>query len=172
MIKRSALLLLAILVPASAPAQAKSISPEIRQLRNEIAAIKLDRVLNLTRDQVRALVPLLKQTSQLRDQLRAEQEKRKPEILQALTAVRDDLAKSGVVSEASRKALEQARGEGTLNELRAKSRAVMGSLREPTRPTTLGFSGSNGPSTVISNCRANCTLLPTSGCRSRGRCAE
>ena len=124
MMKKLTLVLALVLVPASALAQSKSLSPQVRKLRDEIAALKLDRTLNLTKDQARQLLPLLKETAALRDQLKSEQDKRQPEIVKALTAVRDDLVKTGVVSEASRKNLRLARGEGTMNDIRAKMRAI------------------------------------------------
>ncbi|HEY3446814.1 MAG TPA: hypothetical protein VGK67_10645 [Myxococcales bacterium] len=124
MMKKFALLLALALIPALAVAQSKTLSPEVRKLRDEIAALKLDRNLNLTKDQAKQLLPLLKETAALRDQLKSEQEKHQPEIVKALTAVRDDLVKTGVVSEANRMALQSARGEGTMNLIRTKMRAI------------------------------------------------
>lgn len=132
--KKLALVVALVAVPVLAFAQSKKLSPEVRKLREEIAALKLDRSLNLTRDQARQLLPLLKETAALKDQLKAEQQKREPEIVKALTAVRDDLVKTGVVSEASRKALQLARGEGTLDDIRAKMRAVHDKTRTILNP--------------------------------------
>ena len=127
-------LLLAVLIPATALAGPMRDDPEIRKLRGEIAAVKLDRSLNLTRDQARALLPLLKEATALRDQIRAEQEKHRPEIVKALTAVRDDLVKTGVVSEPSRKALQAARGEEMKGDLRIKIQALHGKARDILNP--------------------------------------
>ncbi len=138
--KKLALLPALVLVPALALAQARSLSSEVRKLREEIAAIKLDRTLDLSKDQAQQLLPLLKETAALRDQLRAEQQKREPEIVKALAAVRDDLAKAGAVSEASRKALQAARGEATMDAVRAKLRAVherLGAVLKPDQKARL-----------------------------------
>ncbi|MGC4122549.1 MAG: hypothetical protein QM765_49835 [Myxococcales bacterium] len=132
--KKLALLLALALVPALALAQSKTLSPEVRKLRNEIAALKLDRAMNLTKDQARQLLPLLRETAAVRDQLRAEQEKREPEIVKALAAVREDLVKTGVVSEANRKNLEQARGEVAMNDLRARMRSISEKMRTLLNP--------------------------------------
>jgi hypothetical protein len=54
--------------------------------------------------------------------------------------VRDDLAKAGAVSEASRKALQAARGEATMDAVRAKLRAVherLGAVLKPDQKARL-----------------------------------
>lgn len=127
-------LLVALALPGVSLAQSSQLSPEIKKLKDEIAAVKLDRTLNLTRDQSKALLPLLKEATALRAQLKAEQEKRRPEIVKALTGIRDDLVKAGVVSPDSRKALELARGEGMMNDLRAKVRSIHEKMRAVLNP--------------------------------------
>jgi len=108
----------------AAPATPSGPEAEVHKLRQEIAAAKLDRTLDLNRDQARTLLPLLKEAAQLRDQLKAGHDKRLPELTRALTLVRDDLRKTGVVSDASQKALQEARGGAATKELREKLRAL------------------------------------------------
>lgn len=103
--------------------------PELDHLRREIAAAKLDRLLDLSREQARQLLPLLKEGQALIDQIHADREKRKPQILAALTQVRDDIRKTGVASEAAVGALKQARGDAPMKDTHAKMRA----LREKAR---------------------------------------
>jgi len=124
MLKHLPVMMVAVLIPGLALAQSQHLSPEIASLRNEIAAVKLDRALNLTRDQARTLLPLIKDAAQVRNQLRADQEKRLPEIVKALSAVRDDLVKTGTVSDSSRKALQAARGESAIKDVRAKLKVL------------------------------------------------
>lgn len=103
--------------------------PELERLRHEIAAAKLDRLLDLSRDQARQLLPILKEGQALIDQMRADQAKRKPQVAAALTQIRDEIRKNGAASEASINALKQARGDG----LRADHREKMRALREKAR---------------------------------------
>ncbi len=86
--------------------------PEIQKLHREIAAIKLDKTLSLTRDQAKALLPVLDKADALRKIVEAERAKQKPEVARALAAIRDDVRRDGVASEASKKALREARGKG------------------------------------------------------------
>ena len=106
--------------------------PEVQKLRQEIGALKLDHALAPTRDQARALLPLLKEAQQAAEQLRADADKRRPAMLKALTAVRDDLRRTGVVSDASANALKDARSDlnlkqtrERLKELRQKARSIL-----------------------------------------------
>lgn len=124
-------LFLAVLAPVtvhaaglSAPILGFGADPEIQKLHREIAAAKLDRALNLTHDQAGALLPLLKEAQKLHGELRADHERRRPEVIRALTTVRDEITRTGTVSEASRKALLDARGVGTHKETREKMKAL------------------------------------------------
>ncbi len=103
--------------------------PEISQLRREIAAAKLDKLLDLSRSQAQQLLPILKEGQALVEQIRADREKRKPQILAALTQIRDDIRKNGVASEAAVAALKQARADTQMKDIHAKMRA----LREKAR---------------------------------------
>jgi Spy/CpxP family protein refolding chaperone len=141
--KRLALLLLAVLVPAASLAAAPNpryAGPEgeLNRLRQEVAAAKLDRLLNLTRDQARALQPVLKEAVQLQDLMRVEHEKRRPDIAKALASVRDDYLKVGTVSEASRKGLQDARGDAALKETKEKMRLLHQRVREILTPEQKG----------------------------------
>ncbi|MBI5544270.1 MAG: hypothetical protein HY901_10300 [Deltaproteobacteria bacterium] len=137
-------LLLAVVLPAAAlaasagpgakPTSSGPGDDELQKLKAEIAAAKLDRTLSVTRDQARALLPTLKEAQQLRAQIRAERDRRRPEIIRALTGVRDDLLKTGVVSEAGRKALQEARGEAILKQTRGKLRALHLKVRDQLTP--------------------------------------
>jgi hypothetical protein len=132
-------LLLAVLTPAlalAAGAQRPSQGPEseLHKLRDEIAAAKLDRLLNLSREQARQVLPLLKEAQGIHDQLKAEHEKRRPEIARALVLVRDDILRVGQVSDASRKALLDARGDTALKDVREKMRGLHQRVRDALTP--------------------------------------
>jgi Spy/CpxP family protein refolding chaperone len=86
-------------------------SPELLKLHHEIAAARLDKLLDLSRTQAAQLLPLIKQAQQVLEQGKADRKQRIPQIVQALTAVRDDILRTGVVSEASQKALRDAHGD-------------------------------------------------------------
>ncbi len=134
-------LVLAVLLPAAtfaaAPGpgmgRAGTPDPEIQKLHKEIAAAKLDRTLNLTKDQARTLLPLLKEAAALREQIKGQREARRADVIRALTAVRDDIQKTGVASEASQRALDEARN-GKVKELREKKRAINQKIREVLTP--------------------------------------
>jgi hypothetical protein len=131
--KRIALMLLAILVPTAAIAgttsPAKSGEDELKTLRREIAAAKLDRQLDLSRDQARAMLPVLKEAVQLKGQMRAEHERRRPEIARALSSVRDDYLRVGQVSDADRKGLQEARGDSALKDTKEQMRGLRQRIR-------------------------------------------
>ena len=126
-------LLLAILTPtlAFAAGTSRPAGPdaELHKLREEIAAAKLDRLLNLSRDQARQVLPLIKEAQQVKEQLKAEHEKRRPELAKALALVRDDILRAGQVSDASRKALLEARGDSALKDVREKMRSLHQKVR-------------------------------------------
>lgn len=105
-------------------------SPEVRQLRQEIAALRLDRLLNLTPEQARTLAPVLREGLQLKEQIQAEEQKRQPAIAKALTAVRDDLRRDGTVSEASRDALRQAQRDPKLKTQLMEARGKLKDIRQ------------------------------------------
>lgn len=85
--------------------------PEISRLHHEIAAAKLDKLLELSRDQARDLLPLLKEAQQIREQLRTQRKGHRKEIIAALTRVRDDIRASGEVSSGAKEALKEAHGD-------------------------------------------------------------
>ncbi|HCF57572.1 MAG TPA: hypothetical protein DFS52_06215 [Myxococcales bacterium] len=98
----------------------------LEQVRHEIAAARLDKLLSLSDEQARALAPLIREAQQLKEQFRAEHDRRRPAITRALIQVRDDIRRDGVASESSAKVLRQARGELDT----AKMRERMRELRE------------------------------------------
>ncbi|MGI5863688.1 MAG: Spy/CpxP family protein refolding chaperone [Myxococcales bacterium] len=109
--------------PDSCPCSADA---EIDRVRHEIAAARLDKLLDLSPEQARALVPLIREAQQLKEKVRAEHDRRRPAITKALIQVRDDIRRDGVASEASAKALKEARaGLGT-----DKTRERMRELRD------------------------------------------
>jgi len=129
-------LFLAMLAPvgalAAAPPSPVSCgpAPELEKLHREIAAAKLDKVLDLSRDQARALLPVVREAALLREELQADRQRHLPALVQALTAVRDDIRRSGVVSDASRKALREALGAGTRQKVREKIDALRAKARD------------------------------------------
>ncbi len=89
----------------------RKFDPEISRLHHEIAAAKLDKLLDLSRNQARDLLPLLKEAQQMREQLRTQREGHRKEIIAALTRVRDDIRATGEVSSGAKEALEKAHGD-------------------------------------------------------------
>ena len=127
-------LLVALGPAASALGAPPGDGSEIRRLQLEIAVAKLDRTLNLTRDQARALLPPLQEVCALRSRLRAEQGEHRLELVKALTAVRDDLVRTGVVCEPSRKSLQSARGASMERDLRAAIHALLQKTEDVLNP--------------------------------------
>lgn len=84
---------------------------EVLALRQEIAAIKLDKLLDLTAAQASAILPLARQAQERKKVLDDEMKRREPALIAAMTAARDDLKRDGVVSEATAKKLRKARGK-------------------------------------------------------------
>ncbi len=84
---------------------------EVLSLRQEIAAIKLDLLLELSAEQARAIYPLAKQAQARKDAIDGERKARKPLFIAAMTAARDDLKRDGKVSEATALKLREARGQ-------------------------------------------------------------
>lgn len=87
---------------------------EVASLRQEIAALKLDRALNLSAQQARTLLPLLKQQAVTVQQMKAQREQSKPALVAALTKARDELRATGQVSAATQDSIRQARGGGMM----------------------------------------------------------
>lgn len=91
---------------------------EVLALRQEIAAIKLDRLLDLTKDQAQAIHLLTLQAQARKDEIEREKKKREPLFIEAMTAARDDLKRDGKVSDATAQKLRDARGEMDVRALR------------------------------------------------------
>jgi hypothetical protein len=85
-------------------------STEVMALHQEIAALKLDRALNLSAQQAKALLPLLKQQAAAVQQMKAQREQAKPAVLAALTRARDELKATGTVSAQTEQAIRDAHG--------------------------------------------------------------
>lgn len=103
--------LAALLVLAATPALARPLAPapEVQALREEIAALQVDRALALTPDQARALLPILRETAAQVQAFRARVESPDPALVAALTRARDELRAGGAVSEGTQAAIRDAR---------------------------------------------------------------
>ena len=101
---------LAALVLVAAPVAFAGPDHEVRALHEEIAALKLDHALNLTRDQARAMLPLLRARVADMEQMHQAREQARPALVAALTQARDELKANGVVSDQTEKALQAAHG--------------------------------------------------------------
>ena len=84
---------------------------EVLSLRQEIAAIKLDLLLDLSAEQARAIHPLAQQAQARKNAIDSEKKKREPMFIAAMTAARDDLKRDGKVSEATAQKLREAKGQ-------------------------------------------------------------
>lgn len=106
--------LAALLVLAATPALARPLAPapEVQALREEIAALQVDRALALTPDQARALLPVLRETATQVQAFRARVESPDPALVAALTRARDELRAGGAVSEGTQAAVRDARRAG------------------------------------------------------------
>ncbi len=106
--------LAALLLVAATPAAARPLapSPEVAALREEIAALQVDRALALTPDQARALLPLLRQAAAQVQAFRARVESPDPALVAALTRARDELRAGGEISESTQRAIREARQAG------------------------------------------------------------
>ncbi len=117
---RSTLAVLLLLAASPAAARPLAPAPEVRALREEIAALQVDRALALTPEQARALLPLLRQAAAQVQAFRAQVESPDPALVAALTQARDELRAGGAVSEGTQAAIRDAtrarmgarRGEG------------------------------------------------------------
>jgi hypothetical protein len=105
-----ATLLVSTLLAAAIPALAAPAPEEVRALREEIAALQVDRALNLTPTQARSLLPALQDASARWKAARAQDEGSNPALVAALRRARDELRASGSVSDAARQAVADARG--------------------------------------------------------------
>jgi hypothetical protein len=124
------LLAAALLAAPSTPAAAATPREEVRALRVEIAALQLDRALNLTPAQARALLPVLQDAAGRARALRDQREAAAPGLAAVLTRARDELRATGSVSDATRLALAEARGprrhlREQLQDFRARVRAIL-----------------------------------------------
>jgi hypothetical protein len=106
-----ALLATTLLLSAPAAFAGHGEGGEIMKLHEEIAALKLDHALNLTRDQARTLLPMLKERQAAQEQKRLAHEQAKPAMIATLTKARDELKATGTVSDGTQKALDAAHGQ-------------------------------------------------------------
>ncbi len=97
------LALLMALLPFSAIADPGS---DVRAVRQEIAATRIDRALDLSQDQARSLLPILQSA---KADLATRRAAAQTTLLAALTQARDEMKASGVVSDTTRQALAAAR---------------------------------------------------------------
>jgi hypothetical protein len=135
-------LLLAILPFSSAMAATDASSPDVHGVQQEIAAIQLDRALNLTHAQAVTLLPILKDAASKAAAQKAAFESAKPQLLTALTQARDELRSSGTISDATKQALAAAHPApqpGTMaamKDLRAKIDQVLTPAQQQALQTT------------------------------------
>jgi hypothetical protein len=99
-------LLLSILPFSSAMAAPDA---DVQGVEQQIAAIQLDRALNLTHEQATSLLPLLNDAASKVAARQAAFASAKPQLLAALTQARDELSSTGTVSDATKQALAAAR---------------------------------------------------------------
>jgi hypothetical protein len=97
--------LAALLALAALPARAATPREQLHALRQEIAALQVDRALNLTQAQARALLPVLEEGAVRARDARAAREVAAPGLVAVLTTARDELQATGAVSDATRQAL-------------------------------------------------------------------
>lgn len=152
MLLTSALLASAISIPALAmppphhggpgPCDC-NIPSEIRALRQEIAALKLDKALNLTAEQAKTIQGIREKALKRKAEIESEKKKREPNLIKAMTAVRDELKKTGTVSPEAERNLRLARGEIDFRELEKEFGAllaeVMGVLTDEQRAALASF---------------------------------
>jgi hypothetical protein len=112
MIVRSAVAALLLLAAAPASARPLAPSPEVAALRAEIAGLQVDRALDLTPEQARALLPVLRQAAAQVQAFRARVESPDPALVAALTRARDELRAGGAVSAGAQQAIRDARQAG------------------------------------------------------------
>ncbi|MFN7132044.1 MAG: hypothetical protein ACK4N5_08170 [Myxococcales bacterium] len=114
------------LVPLAAFAGApEHADPDVQKVHREIAALKLDKSLNLSREQAQALLPILEQADRLKADMHAERKKQKPEILRAMEQAREELRRDGKVSPATRQAMRQARSGPGHDALRDRAKELI-----------------------------------------------
>lgn len=101
-----------LLLSAALPAAARPVtpSPEVAALREEIAALQVDRALALTPEQARVLLPVLQQAAAQVQAMRARAEAAQPALVAALTKARDELRAGGAITPETEQAIRQARG--------------------------------------------------------------
>ena len=96
----------AVLLAALPLAARADPASELRAIRQELVALELDRALDLSPDQARALLPILQ--SAAADQA-ARRATAQAALLSAMTRARDELRSEGAVSDRARQALATAR---------------------------------------------------------------
>ncbi len=119
--RRLSLALVLSLLPTLALAEEDA---DLKALRLEIAALQVDHALNLTRDQARSLLPVLREGAQQVKQMQSARAANKPALLAALTRARDELRATGSVSPATQESVRTARGEGQFKAVHEKVRGL------------------------------------------------
>ncbi len=118
----------AVIALALAPVVALAApSPQVSALRQEVAALKLDRALALTPEQARAALPLLESARASVDAWKARRAASEPALAAALSQAIADLKATGAVSARTEAALKAARGNP--GELRAEVGPVARQVR-------------------------------------------
>jgi hypothetical protein len=107
-----------------APTLAMAEDQNLEAIRLEIASLQVDHALNLTRDQAKALLPVLREGATHFQQVKQAREANKPALLAALTRARDELRSTGAISEGTRQAVRAARGDGQFKAEHQKMREL------------------------------------------------
>ncbi len=102
-----ALILAGLLVPTATLAAP---GDPLRDLRMEVAALQIDHALDLTPQQAKAMLPILRDARAKADELKARREAALPAVEAALRQAIADLRASGTVSAATVQAMRAARG--------------------------------------------------------------
>ena len=119
----AALVLVAAFAAFAAEGRPPSPPPEIAALREEIAALQVDRALALSPDQARALLPVLTRAAAEVQAARTRIESPDPALVAALARARDELAATGAVSDGTRAAVRAAE-RGRLGGRRGEGQAI------------------------------------------------
>jgi hypothetical protein len=98
-----------VIVSVLLPLFARAAPSEVGALRQQVAALQLDRALALTQQQAVALLPLLQNAKADVQAARAQRDTSSPALVAALTQAVGDLKASGAVSDATAQAVNAAR---------------------------------------------------------------
>src|SRR5512142_2310412 len=127
MTRHRALWLALVLAPAGALAAPSS---QVQLLRQQVAALQLDRALNLTRQQAQALLPVIQEAAARRDAFEQQLAASEPARVAALTQAVADIKASGAISDSTAQALQAARGGSAASSLRDDMKSLWQRVRQ------------------------------------------